>query len=69
MEDCDYGIEINGNDRCFIVRTNTDITTELYSLDHAKRKSEEQEDKFIRILDYIIEANDFEFNLDTGEVF
>ena len=99
--DCDYNIEINGSDRYFTVRANTDITTELYSLDHVKRRSEEQEDRFIRILDYIIEekaiednaklykaleneyeyrmsdgyikdmieANEYEFNLDTGEVF
>ena len=100
-KECDYDIEINGSDRYFNVRANTDITTELYSLDHVKRKSEEQEDKFIKILDIIIEekaiddnaklykaleneyeysisdeaientieANDLEFNLDTGEVF
>ena len=99
--DCDYDIEIAASDRYFTIRVNTDITTELYRLDHVKRRSEEQEDRFIRILDYIIEekaiednaklykaleneyeyrmsdgyikdmieANEYEFNLDTGEVF
>lgn len=61
-EDCDYNIEINGNDRYFTVRANTDITTELYDLDHVKRRSEEQEDKFIRILDYIIEQKAIDDN-------
>ena len=61
-KDCDYNIEINGNDRYFTVRTNVDITTELYGIDHVKRKSEEQEDKFIRILDYIIEQKAIDDN-------
>lgn len=60
--DCDYDIEINGSDRYFTVRVNTDITTELYSLDHVKRKSEEQEDKFIKILDFIIEEKAIDDN-------
>lgn len=60
--DCDYNIEINGSDRYFTVRANTDITTELYSHDHVKRKSEEQEDKFIKILDFIIEEKAIDNN-------
>ena len=60
--DCDYNIEINGSDRYFTVRANTDITTELYSLDHVKRKSGEQEDKFIKILDIIIEEKAIDDN-------
>lgn len=60
--DCDYNIEIAGSDQYFTIRVNTDITTELYSIDHVKRKSEDQEDKFIRILDIIIEEKAIDDN-------
>lgn len=60
--DCDYNIEISGSDQYFTIRVNTDITTELYSLDHVKRKSEDQEGKFIKILDYIIEEKAIDDN-------
>ena len=60
--DCDYDIEIAASDRYFTIRVNTDITTELYRLDHVKRRSEEQEARFIRILDIIIEEKAIDDN-------